>query len=274
MKNVITRSLTGIIYIGIIIGATLLGGWYFFALTMLFALLGINEFNRISDRHRLPIVLSLIDMAGAAVMLTAACLWAQNTICPALFAGYVLYLIIRAVAQLYVHVEDPFGQLANSFTGQVYVALPLALLDVVYFNLASPAVVMAMFVLIWLNDTGAFCVGSLIGRHKLFERISPKKSWEGFWGGMAFCIGAGVLMYYVFGTYYPDMSLPALAGFGVTVSAFATWGDLIESLIKRTLKIKDSGNLLPGHGGILDRIDSLLLVVPATVCYFILLNCL
>lgn len=272
MKNVITRSLTGLIYIGIIIGAIILGGWYFFALTALFAILGVNEFNRISDRHRLPAALSAIDIAAAITILTASYLWAHEIRSEYLIAAYILCMIIRAIAQLYVHAEDAFGQLANSFMGQLYVVMPMILLNAVYFKIMSPAVVLAMFIFIWLNDTGAFCVGSLIGRHRLFERISPKKSWEGFWGGMTFCIGAAFMFHYLFSQHFDGISLPAMIGFGITVSVFATWGDLIESLIKRTLNIKDSGNLLPGHGGILDRIDSLLLVAPATACYFILIN--
>ena len=126
---------------------------------------------------------------------------------------------------------------------------------------------LAMFIMIWLNDTGAFCVGSLIGKHKLIPRVSPKKSWEGFIGGMVFAIASGFVFKFGFPQYFESISLSGLCGLGAVVGAFATWGDLVESLIKRTLGVKDSGNILPGHGGILDRIDSLLLVVPASVLY-------
>ena len=123
--------------------------------------------------------------------------------------------------------------------------------------------------MIWLNDTGAFCVGSMIGRRRLFERISPKKSWEGFWGGMAFSIIAGILLYLfgdgIFGVF--DDSPWRWVALGIVVPVFATWGDLAESLLKRTVHVKDSGHLIPGHGGILDRIDSLLLVSPAVVIF-------
>ena len=124
-----------------------------------------------------------------------------------------------------------------------------------------------MFIMIWLNDTGAFCVGSMIGKHKLFPRISPNKSWEGFFGGVVFAIASAFVFKYGFPQYFDNISIGGLCGLGVVVSAFATWGDLVESLIKRTLGVKDSGTLLPGHGGILDRIDSLLLVVPASLLY-------
>ncbi len=126
-----------------------------------------------------------------------------------------------------------------------------------------------IFIMIWLNDTGAFLVGSAIGRHRLFERLSPKKSWEGFFGGLLFCLIAGYLA--------PILSADDFAGYpmryvglGVLVCVFSTWGDLFESMIKRAAGVKDSGNILPGHGGMLDRIDSILFVVPASLVYLAL----
>ena len=164
------------------------------------------------------------------------------------FTIYLLYMIVRLVMQLYNQESSPLTNLAYSYMGQMYVAL-------------------AVFIMIWLNDTGAFCVGSLLGKHKLYPRISPKKSWEGFFGGVAFVIASAFVFKYCFPLYFTNISLCGLIGLGAVVAAFATWGDLIESLIKRTLGVKDSGTLLPGHGGILDRIDSLLLVIPATLLY-------
>ena len=139
----------------------------------------------------------------------------------------------------------------------------------------APWLVLMMFVMIWLNDTGAYCVGSLFGRHRLCERLSPKKSWEGFWGGMAFCIIAGAVCCFINNGWSMAsegcaISLVKWVGLGMLVSLMSTWGDLFESLIKRSLGVKDSGHLIPGHGGILDRIDSLLLVAPATFVYGLL----
>ena len=124
-----------------------------------------------------------------------------------------------------------------------------------------------MFVCIWLNDTGAYLVGCTIGKHRLFERISPKKSWEGFFGGMVFCIAAGAFAHLLIGG-----SQAIWIPFAIIVSVFATWGDLVESLIKRTAGVKDSGNIMPGHGGVLDRIDSLLFVAPAILAYLFLVH--
>lgn len=149
----------------------------------------------------------------------------------------------------------------------MYIALPVGIMSMFYTFPDGKFLLLAMFIMIWLNDTGAFCVGSLFGKHRLFPRISPKKSWEGFAGGVIFAIASAFMFKYAFPQYFESVSLAGLCGLGAVVGAFATWGDLVESLIKRTLGVKDSGTILPGHGGILDRIDSLLLVVPASVLY-------
>jgi phosphatidate cytidylyltransferase len=126
----------------------------------------------------------------------------------------------------------------------------------------AAAAILWMFALIWINDTGAYCVGSTMGKHRLCERLSPKKSWEGFFGGMAFCIiASGIYALIAHG----DM-LTSIA-FGLLVCVFATWGDLFESMLKRSAGVKDAGNIIPGHGGVLDRIDSLLFVAPAAAIF-------
>ena len=111
----------------------------------------------------------------------------------------------------------------------------------------------------------------MIGRHRLFERISPKKSWEGFFGGLLFAIIAGIVLNVYFADYFGTMGLGAWTAYAIVVSVFSTWGDLVESLIKRNAGVKDSSNIMPGHGGILDRIDSLLMVAVATTIFFYLI---
>lgn len=153
----------------------------------------------------------------------------------------------------------------------IYVSAPIAIASMLYLT-CGPAIVLAMFLMIWLNDTGAFVVGSLIGRTRLFVRLSPKKSWEGFFGGMLFSIASAFLIKYCFGTYSTDLSIMQLCIMGAVVSIAATWGDLMESMFKRAANMKDSGHILPGHGGILDRIDSLLLVAPSLWLLLIIAN--
>lgn len=185
---------------------------------------------------------------------------------PLLGLGVLALFLARLTAALYIKVDNPLSEAAYSLMAQIYITLPLFLLLMLYYE--SSALVLLMFIMIWLNDTGAFCVGSLIGKNKLFERISPNKSWEGFFGGLAFAVIAGIVAGTCFGQHFRHLSTSMLAVMGVVVTVFATWGDLFESLIKRTLGIKDSGSIMPGHGGILDRIDSLLFVAPAMFIFF------
>ena len=163
---------------------------------------------------------------------------------------------------------------------QLYIALPFSLLNVLAFHQSEagpfsvfdPILPLSVFVFLWINDTGAYLFGSLLGRHKLFPRISPGKSWEGSFGGavlvMLVAWGISYLtdQYSILNIQY-SMSPLAWVGLGLTVVIFGTWGDLVESLFKRTLGIKDSGSILPGHGGMLDRFDSSLLAIPAAVVY-------
>ena len=275
MKKLITRAISVSIYVALFVVALLSGcPWAFLTLFALFTILGVNEFhnlvnhdNSMGESHRM---MHIIDIVGATALFTTLHFTLKfQPVGNLWIIALLAYFITRLVAQLYAHPANHLHCLAQSMLAMAYVALPMSLLNVIYFDY-SPKLLLAAFILIWLNDTGAYCVGTLIGKHRLFERISPKKSWEGFWGGLAFCIAATWLLQWL-NLFPAGWSIAAAVGFAIVTSVFATWGDLCESLIKRTLGVKDSGNIMPGHGGILDRIDSLLLVAPATLLYLLII---
>ena len=277
MKKLITRAISGSIYVALIVVALLSGcPWAFLTLFALFTILGVNEFhnlvnhdNSMGESHRM---MHIIDIVGATALFTTLHFTLKfQPVGNLWIIALLTYFITRLVAQLYAHPANHLHCLAQSMLAMAYVALPMSLLNVIYFDY-SPKLLLAAFILIWLNDTGAYCVGTLIGKHRLFERISPKKSWEGFWGGLVLSVLAG----YVMGAYFNDIfhgpSALLFAGWGMVVSIFATLGDLTESLMKRTAGVKDSSHLIPGHGGILDRIDSLLFAVPASLIYLVVIK--
>lgn len=277
MKNLVLRSVSGLIYVAAICASVIAGGWWYIVFFSLIAVLALSEFYSLCNASvggENTITLT-VDVAGGLVLCAGlGCVnlglltpWVTQVLGGTFFTLYLLYLILRPVVQLYNHESSPLTNIAYSYMGQMYIALPLGLMSMYYTFESGAALLLGMFIMIWLSDTGAYCVGSLIGRHKLFPRISPGKTWEGFVGGLVFAIGSAFVMKLCFPQWYEGISLGGLCGLGLVTAVFATWGDLVESLIKRTLGVKDSGRLMPGHGGILDRIDSLLLAVPATLLY-------
>lgn len=267
LKKLLIRSVSGLIYCLVIVGCIMWGETGVVILGGLLATIACIEFARIShDLTQKTLPVMLLDIAGCLCL----CLG---------ILGYTLIvwlaiIIARFIEELYINSDRPLRDLAHSMMSQIYIGLPMGIMAGIAW-LINPMIILALFFLLWINDTGAFLVGCTIGRHKLFERISPKKTWEGFIGGFAFCIGASALFYYIGNGFFGMTRLHAdiwvWLGLGAIVSIFGTWGDLIESMIKRNLHIKDSGNIIPGHGGILDRIDSLLLAVPAVAVYFYIL---
>ncbi len=268
LKKILVRSLSGIIYITIIVSAILFGVKGIMLLALLFAILGTIEFSKITIGIRRSTIATVIVDIASTSLLTLAFFGFP-------IAMWIICNIVRLVMELYCKREDHLRALAYSFMSQIYIGLPLALMTgyAEFFN--TPTLLLAIFSFIWINDTGAFLVGCTLGRHKLFQSISPKKTWEGFGGGLLLCIAAGIAFSLLWSDYFGfSYGIGAWIGLAALVSVFSTWGDLIESMIKRNLQIKDSGNLMPGHGGILDRIDSLLLVMPASFIYIYLLMCI
>lgn len=267
MNNVIVRALSGIVYIALIVGSIFAGNIYFYLLMSLFSVLGTYEYTKMAHIGETSgayhVRASVVDLLFAALIPMLA-----FTRTPALsyLTAMLTYFLIRSVIGLNDTRDHAFREVAKSLTGILYVATPLFSLNLLYSWIEGASwLVLLMFVMIWLNDTGAFCVGSMIGKRKLCSRLSPKKSWEGFWGGLACCVIFSVVC-----SHYIGWLLPGVWHYivlGILISLMSTWGDLFESMLKRTVKVKDSGKLIPGHGGILDRIDSLLFVGPTTYLF-------
>ena len=279
MNNFIVRTITGILFVAVIVCSFLRPE----AMVLLFALitgLTIWEFTGlVNDRGGITVNRMISTVAGVYFFLAMAGYCSEITP-SAVFIPYLITLIYLLVAELYLKQEDPIHDWAYTMMSQLYIALPFSLLNVLAFHQSEagpfsvfdPILPLSVFVFLWINDTGAYLCGSLLGRHKLFPRISPGKSWEGSIGGavlvMLVAWGISYLtdQYSILNIQY-SMSPLAWVGLGLTVVIFGTWGDLVESLFKRTLGIKDSGSILPGHGGMLDRFDSSLLAIPAAVVY-------
>ena len=280
MKNFIIRTITGIIFVAAIVASFLRPE----AMVLLFSIvtgLTVWEFTGLVNQ-RADVTVNRFISTVAAVYL----FYAMTYYCSDIYAGvaksvvfipYLVTIVYLLVAELYLKQQDPIQDWAYTMLAQMYIALPLSLLNVLAFNATNnglvafnPILPLSVFVFLWVNDTGAYCIGSLIGKHKLFPRISPAKSWEGSIGGAVFVLAVAYAI-----SYFVDQTMLttfAWLGLGLVVVIFGTWGDLVESLFKRTLGIKDSGDILPGHGGMLDRFDSSLLAIPAAVIYLYTLS--
>ena len=275
MKNFIVRTITSVFFVAAIVTSFLNPR----AMTLLFAIvtgMTIWEFSGLVN-NRPGVIINRFITTVAGVYLFLAMAGYNSGLTPAtVFVPYLVSLVYLMVAELYLKAEDPIHDWAYTMFSQLYIALPLSLLNVLAFRSNgydiqySYLAPLAVFVFLWINDAGAYCVGSLLGRHKLFSRISPGKSWEGsIGGGFLVCVVAALVWYFTeqYGVNDLGLSVFEWMGLGLVIVVFGTWGDLIESLFKRTIGIKDSGNILPGHGGMLDRFDSTLLAVPASVVY-------
>ena len=271
-NNFIQRAITGVIFVGVLVGGILWGPISFSLLFALISALTIHEFGTIvSKQQDVEINKPICMLAGIFLFFGFAYLGVMPGQTEVLIP-YLFLIIYLLVSELYLKKKNPLNNWAYAMMSQIYIALSFAMLNVLAYHSTgtspynvqyNPILPLSIFIFTWINDTGAYCTGMLFGKHRLFERISPKKSWEGSIGGGIFSVIAAVVMAH----FFPFMSLGIWIGLALTVVVFGTLGDLTESLLKRTLGIKDSGNILPGHGGMLDRFDSTLMAVPAAVVY-------
>ena len=280
-NNFIQRAITGIIFVGVLIGCILGGPISFTLLFALITALTIHEFGVIiSKQPDVEINKPICMLAGVFLFFGFAYLGVMPGQTEILIP-YLFLIIYLLVSELYLKKKNPLNNWAYAMMSQIYIALSFAMLNVLAYHSIgnegelsnyqvqyNPILPLSIFIFTWINDTGAYCTGMLFVKHRLFERISPKKSWEGSIGGGVFSIIAAIVMAH----YFPFMPISIWIGLALTVVIFGTLGDLTESLLKRTIGIKDSGNILPGHGGMLDRFDSTLMAVPAAVVYLYIIS--
>jgi len=275
------RTLSGTVYVALVIASILVHPIFFGVLFLGITMLAVRE------QH---VLLNSIPFTRIGSMLAGgllfACAWLIHNVeifsneytivivLSSLTLVYILLLMVLLLSELWLKAEDPIRNWGNILLSQIMIALPFALMNVVLGK--SKFLLLALFITMWVNDTGAYCIGVLTakrknGNHKMFPRVSPKKSWEGLIGGFVFALLAGYIYYKV--GWFDAWSYPLVKSlaFALLIALAGTFGDLMESLMKRTIGVKDSGRFMPGHGGVLDRFDSILLATPVVALLTLLL---
>lgn len=268
LKNLIKRTLTGIIFVGLLIFGIVFSPYSFAVLFLLITVLSLWEFyNLVKVEAILPIKIFGVIIGGLFFLCSFA--YAYELIDKKYFYLFILAFLIIPIIELYRKNRHPFTNISYTILGLVYVVVPFSLLNYIVLEAATcgvnfcPNILLGIFFIQWASDTGAYLTGMSIGKTRLFERISPKKSWEGSIGGAIIALGVS----WVISLYFNDLQLIEWLVVALLIIVSGTYGDLVESLLKRSINIKDSGTILPGHGGMLDRFDSMLFAAPAVFVY-------
>jgi phosphatidate cytidylyltransferase len=272
MNNIVQRTLSGIVFVAAIIGALLGGPLSFCLLFSFLTAWAVHEFYSLVAPEGVKINRA-VGITTATLLFVALFLSAGSYIPSSALWALLLLPLIIAITELFRHKKQPVKNLAYTLSGLIYPGLMLSMLSFLYFFPGAetnhhPTLAIGLFILIWTHDTFAYLIGKTLGRHKLFERISPKKTWEGLLGGLVFSLLAA----YLFSLFHQGLPVIHWMALGGLVSVMGTLGDLFESLLKRAVGTKDSGQLIPGHGGILDRLDAALFVFPPAFLYLSLIT--
>lgn len=270
MTNFVRRTVTGAFIVVFVLGGIWLHPVSFF-------IVGAVIIAGTQYEYYLMAKNDSVRPQAAMGMLTGLALYIISTLVAAGFVPVNAFLwiiplaFIVLTAELFRKTEKPFDSLAHTFFSVLYTAVPVSLFPFAAFGHSgilplvlmtgvefSPGIIIGFMLLLWANDTGAYLVGSVAGKHRLFERISPKKSWEGFFGGLVLTVAVSLLMPRWIGV----TGKAGWALIAVIIAVAGTIGDLVESMLKRSLGLKDSGTVMPGHGGFLDRFDSVVVSFP------------
>jgi phosphatidate cytidylyltransferase len=266
MNNLLTRTLSGFFFVVVVAGSIFLHQYAFLGVFAIITGWAVSEFHKLTNRQDGVSLNAWQGIIGSIILFVSSFLHASNLLRYPIFSVYGFYIVLVLILELYRKKPNPIHNWAYFLMGQIFVALPFSLLNFIVFidgAIYKPLILIAVFVTIWVNDSFAYLFGITLGKHRLFERISPKKSWEGFFGGALGALISG----YVFSLFIPEISMVQWLIFSEIIVVFGTFGDLIESLLKRTVNVKDAGNAIPGHGGLLDRFDSMLLAAPVIFIY-------
>lgn len=263
--NLTQRIITGLGGAAVIITCIALGQWTYFAVFTVICFFSLIEFYKLAGIDGMIPQKSIGVISGMSVFVLSF-LIEQQTLSYRYYYLLFPFISITYLIKLYKKEEKkPFTNIAFTFLGIFYVAVPIALLNHAVFEGGryNYEVILGSLLILWASDTGAYFAGTRFGKHKLFERISPKKSWEGFWGGALLAS----VMTFVLSLYFTSLTIVDWLVIGLIIIIGGTIGDLVESLLKRSIEIKDSGTSLPGHGGFLDRFDGLLISAPFIAAY-------
>jgi phosphatidate cytidylyltransferase len=267
LNNLVKRIITALLCLILIIGCLFLGEYTFFVISFAINLIALYEFYKIIPVNTIA-PNRYLGLASGSVLFIISFMVSSGIFDEKLYLIMIPLLLAVFIFELFRKRENPAANIGITILGIVYISLPLSILNYLVFPAGGASgytyrILLAYLILIWINDTAAYFSGITAGRHMLFKRISPKKTWEGFIGGMLFTFIAA----WAVSELFDDLNLTDMLVFAGIVSLIGVAGDLTESMFKRSIKVKDTGKLFPGHGGILDRIDSILMTSPLIFIY-------
>ena len=276
MKNLILRTLTGIGFVAVVVVALLLNRYCFGVLMIGLMAVMMIEFFRMT-MHGEYLFSQVLSILAAIVLFVLTYLYRGFNFPGRLVVLAIIPVFVVMINSLYVKDKTDFGKFANLYTSMLYIAVPVTMTNFAVFSPHgeySGVLLLSLFIITWVSDIGGYLFGMTIGQKfgkKLFPEVSPKKSWAGFWGGLVLAVSAGAVLSTTGMLNYPLKHCIILS---VLMNISGVYGDLIESQWKRYYAIKDTGTIMPGHGGILDRMDSALLALPTGIIYLLVVNIL
>ena len=272
MNNFTLRTISGAVYVSLVIACLLTGTWMSFILFFIFNILALWEYSGLTLKNY-SLQHKIIFIISGVLIFSITALWQFMFITPKVLGILLVLAVLPFINELFFKNQNPFDVIGKQLTGLIYISLSLSLMfglgykrlvlkdgNLVY----NGMLVLSVFILIWVNDTFAYLVGKWKGKRPLLSRISPKKTIEGSIGGLIFTVAVSIGLYF----WFTQFMIYQYAILGVLISISAIAGDLVESMLKRSLEVKDSGKLIPGHGGILDRIDAVLITAWVVFIYF------